>query len=102
LCDAVLAELKWDGPAYLISALQGEGTQKLCQEIMVRIEERAKAEADDPSLLERERALQVRMQLEAREKLEQFNAMMRERRKKQNEEDDDDWDDDEADCEYAP
>ncbi len=104
LCDAVVAELNWSGPVYPISALQGEGLQKLCQDIMVRLEERARAEAEDPSLLERERALQAQMQQEAREKLEQYNAMMRERKKKQkgDDDDDDDWDDDEADYEYAP
>ena len=99
--QAVLDALEWDGPVYAISAIRGEGTDTLCGDLMVYLEECRAREAADPELLEAEHVLQTRMQEEARERI----ALLRERhRRGPEEEQDDDFDDDEYDVEveYVP
>lgn len=104
VCDRLVKALNWQGPVYQVAAINGEGLQKLCHDIMASIEARAVREAEDPSLIEQEREIQVRMQQEAREKLEQFKEMMRRKRSQEGDDDDEDWDDDDYDVEveYAP
>ncbi|KAB7623141.1 Obg family GTPase CgtA [Alkalilimnicola sp. S0819] len=36
--DALCAELGWQGPVYAVSALSGEGTERLSQDVMTRLE----------------------------------------------------------------
>ena len=99
--QAVLDALEWQGPVYAISAIRGEGTDALCGDLMVYLEECRAREASDPELLEAEHMLQTRMQEEARERI----AQLRERhRRGPEEEQDDDFDDDEYDVEveYVP
>jgi GTP-binding protein len=99
--QAVLDALEWQGPVYDISAIRGEGTDALCGDLMVYLEECRAREASDPELLEAEHVLQTRMQEEARERI----ALLRERhRRGPEEEQDDDFDDDEYDVEveYVP
>ena len=38
ICDEIVRGLDWSGPVYRISAINGEGTGKLCQEIMTLLE----------------------------------------------------------------
>ena len=38
ICDGVCHELEWQGPVFRISALSGEGTGELVQEVMGYIE----------------------------------------------------------------
>ena len=38
ICDEIVRGLDWGGPVYRISAINGEGTGKLCQEIMTLLE----------------------------------------------------------------
>lgn len=104
VCDRLIAALSWTGPVYQVAAINGEGLPKLCHDIMASIEARAVREAEDPALIEQEREVQVRMQQEAREKLEQFKEMMRKKRSQEGADEDDDWDEDDYDVEveYAP
>ncbi|MDR9432354.1 MAG: GTPase ObgE [Spiribacter sp.] len=46
MLDALKTELDWQGPCYFISAETGAGTQALSQDIMARLIERQKADAD--------------------------------------------------------
>ena len=98
--EAVLSALEWEGPVYEISAISGEGTQRLCQDMMELLEKQRALEAEDPELAEQEFQSQVAMQQEARERI----AELRARRRSQAQEADDDEDDDDYDVEveYAP
>lgn len=92
--SAVLAALDWRGPVYEIAAISGRGTEKLCADLMTRLEALRAAEAADPELAEAERELQLRMQREARERSEALRAA---RRAAARDADDEDFDDDDVD-----
>lgn len=94
--DTVVNELEWHGPVYTISAATGEGTGQLCQEIMNYLESCWQAEQDDPEQAENERAMQLAMQQESREKI----AALRRQRQVRGESDDDD--EEGAEVYYAP
>ena len=100
---AVLAALDWQGPVYEISAIKGEGTDRLCGDLMVHLEELREREAADPELAQADLELQHRMQEEARQRIAELRAQHR-RGPEVETEDDDDWDDDEydVDVEYVP
>jgi GTP-binding protein len=92
--------LDWRAPLYAISAATGEGTVRLCQDIMVHLEQRREAEAADPALAANEALIQQQMQEEARERL----AALRASRKAAvfPGDEDDDSGDTEVEVEYAP
>jgi GTP-binding protein len=106
----VLAALNWEGPVYDIAAINGNGTDSLCGELMVHLEECRERELADPELAEHERDLQRMMQTEARERIEglrsQYRAQAAENAAEGNAtvDDDDDFDDDDYDVEveYQP
>ena len=98
---ALLEALDWQGPVYEIAAISGDGTDRLCADLMTHIEEQRAAEQTDPELAEAERARQRRMQQEARERIE---ALRSGRRGDDADEHEDDFDDDDydVDVEYRP
>jgi GTP-binding protein len=97
---AVLAALDWQGPVYSIAAISAQGTAALCGDLMTYLEECRAREAADPELAEAERELQSRMQLEARQRIDELRA---ERSRAPLEEDDDFNDDDfDVEVEYRP
>ncbi len=93
---AVLEALDWQGRVYTISAIAAEGTAALCGDLMNYLEECRAREAADPSLLVAEQELQHRMQVEARERIEELRAALRARA---DDDDDEDFDDDDFDVE---
>ena len=97
----VVDALDWRGPVYEVAAISATGTQRLCADLMTRIEERRAAEAADPELARAERELQQRMQAEARQRIAALRAS---RRGDAADSEDDDYDDDEHDVEveYRP
>lgn len=105
-CSDVLEKLGWEGPVYQISALNSEGLDALCWDIMRWIEDKAEAEAADAGLAEHEASLKVQMQTEARDRLEAYKQARKGGRPSDNNasDDDDDFDDDDYDVEveYAP
>ncbi|MEQ8516349.1 MAG: GTPase, partial [Chromatocurvus sp.] len=94
----LLETLDWQGPLYAISAISGEGTTRLCQDIMRWLEERRAEETADPDLSAAEDDAQRRMQREARGRIEALRAQHRASRRR----DDDNGDDDDVEVEYAP
>jgi GTP-binding protein len=105
--QAVVDALGWEGPVYEIAAISGQGTDRLCGDLMTYLEERRAREEQDPELAEAELQEQFAMQAEARERVEAYRASRR--RQARGEEgdagfDDDDFDDDDDDVEveYAP
>lgn len=99
LARGIVDRLGWTGPVYALSALAGEGTERLCQDIMVYLEERRQAEREDPEVAE---ALEVeRMQLdqEVRERVDYLKEVARDKRENGLEDEDDD---DDVEVHYVP
>jgi GTP-binding protein len=90
-CAAVLEQLEWAAPVFCISALNSQGTEAMCQQIMGYLEEQKQAERENPECLEAEQQKQLAMQAEARERIQALAAKRRAARKV------DAADDDEAD-----
>jgi len=44
-CAELVAALNWEGPVHTISALSGEGTARLVQQVMTRLEELRREDA---------------------------------------------------------
>jgi len=103
-CAAIVDALGWTGPVHRISALSGQGTELLCQQIMQQMEARRQLEEEQPELAAAERDMQNRMQAEARERIEQLAEQRRQARKGGGPAagDDDGDDDDEVEVVYAP
>jgi GTPase len=76
--EKVLTALDWQGPVYEISAIKGEGTDKLCADLMQLLEQRREAESLDSELAEAERELQFRMQEEGRQRINALRTRRRE------------------------
>ncbi|TCO71437.1 Obg family GTPase CgtA [Chromatocurvus halotolerans] len=95
----IVDALSWQGPLYAISAISGEGTTRLCQDIMSWLEERRREEDADPEMAAQEDDAQRRMQIEARARIESLRAQHRASRGR---EDDGSDDEDDVEVEYAP
>lgn len=103
LCSEILTALDWQAPWFKISAVTQQGTQLLVQNIMGFLEECWEQERNDPELAEKEQAIMLAMQQEARERVEALEIEKKLRRKAAMEDDSDEDDDDyDVDVEYAP
>ena len=100
-CERIVQELGWTGPVFRISAIAGEGTEELCRAIMQHIDERRRVEEEDPEAAAAERAVQNRMQAEARERIEALAEQRRRARAGEAAEGDDE-DDGDIEVHYAP
>jgi len=85
VCNHIVESLKWDGSVHRISALSSTGTKQLCFDLMELITaNKARAEADEV-FAEEELALQVKMEEEARHRMQQLaqeRRQLREERKR--------------------
>ncbi len=107
VCQRIISELNWTGPVYQTSAIAGQGTQTLCQNIMTFIEQRTQEQSEDEALAQQEQEQLNKMEAEARLRMRQLAEERRARRAAQKaaaSDDDDDDDDDDHDVEvfYAP
>ena len=75
------AESQPDMPWYLISAVEGRGTDALCHDIMNYLEARRERELENPEEAEREQAIQDTMQQEVRERITRLREEQRSARK---------------------
>ncbi|MDH4558575.1 Obg family GTPase CgtA [Pseudomonas sp. BN417] len=97
---AVIERLDWDGPVFVISALEREGTEAISQEIMRYLDERTLRMGEEPQYAEELAELDQRIEDEARARLQAMDdqrALRRAGLKSAGAEDDDDFDDDEDD-----
>ena len=46
-CQAIIDRLKWQGPVYKLSAIQKQGTQQLCYDIMAHVEQQKQNETSE-------------------------------------------------------
>ena len=99
---AVVAALDWSGPLYSISAIKAEGTDALCGDLMNYLEQCREREAADADVAQSELELQNRMQMEARERIEELRRGPTSG--DDEDEDGEDFDDDDFDVEveYVP
>lgn len=97
----VIQRLGWEGPVFVISALEREGTEALSQEIMRYLDERTLRMEEDPAYAESLAELDQRIEDEARARLQALDdrrALRRAGLKSTDEaDDDDDFFDDEDD-----
>ncbi len=94
---ALIAALDWKGPVYEVAAISATGTERLCQDLMVQLEEQRAREQADPEVAAAEEAEQTRMQEEARARIEALRASHRAAKRN----DDSPDDDDDVEVEYA-
>ncbi|PLW81150.1 GTPase ObgE [Kineobactrum sediminis] len=101
--QAVIDALSWQGPVYEIAAISATGTERLCQDLMVALEEQRALEAADPEVAEAEAEQQSRMQQEARDRITALRTQYQEeaRRAREGGDSDDDDDDTEVEVEYT-
>ena len=103
ICDRIVSEMGWEGPVYRTAAISGEGTERLCQDIMRFVEEKNLQEAEDETFAQAEAEHRARMEEEGRirihEQSEQRRLKRRAMKEVQLEEDDDDG---EVEVIYAP
>ncbi len=62
--------LQWEGPVYVIAAINKQGTDQLCGDLLNYLEEVWSIEKESPEKAEAEQALQSQMQSEAREHIQ--------------------------------
>jgi len=100
-CQSVVDALDWKGPVFEIAAINKQGTQ-LAGDIMDYIEERNERTLADPEYAAQEEELKLRLEQEARERVQQFKLARHQQRlaaQGNNDLDDDDYDDDDYDVE---
>ncbi len=97
--QAVIDQLGWTGPVFMISALDGEGTKELAQAIMRYLEERDLRISEDPEYAEYLLDLDQRIEDEGRARIQELDDQRALRRAgvKSVEDAADDFDDDEED-----
>ena len=97
LCERVVSELAWSGPVYRVSAINKQGTEQVCFEIMSYLQECEARCAEDEEYKRGEEAQREALESEARARMRELveeRELRKEQRKlsKQEEEDDDDGD----------
>ncbi|WP_339511566.1 Obg family GTPase CgtA [Pseudomonas sp. RL_15y_Pfl2_60] len=96
----IVASLDWKGPVYVVSAISGEGTQRLCQDIMTYLEARTEKIAENPAFASELAELDQRIEDEARARLQALDdqrALRRSGVKSVEDVDEDDFDDEDDD-----
>ncbi len=90
--NSIIGKLNWAGPLYEVSALTGQGTKELCSQLLTHLEEVWALEKSDPDAAQLEQETQLKMQAEARERIEFLREQTRKSRHKDDDDDDDDYD----------
>lgn len=98
--QAVINALDWHGPVYCISAINGEGTKKLVEDIMAHVEQFREKLGDEAFVDEQNQRLR-QIQQEGRASIQRVAELRRAQAAEQEWDDDDDWDDDDYDVEVS-
>ncbi len=99
---AIVEALNWQGSVHRISAANLQGTKLLCEDLMNYLESCWALEKENEEALASENAMQLRMQQEAREKIDGLRLSQRAARKnKDSDDDDEDDDEDGVEVEYV-
>ena len=65
-CNRIVSAMGWKGPVYRIAAINGQGTERLCRDIMRFIEEKNLQEAEDATFAQAEAWRRARVEEEGR------------------------------------
>lgn len=99
--QAIVEKLQWQGPVYIISASEREGTESLAQAVMRYLDERTLRMEEDPEYADYLKDLDQRIEDETRahlQALDDARALRRSGLKASEDVDDmDDWDEDDGD-----
>jgi len=99
LVQRMRAELPWEGPLHLISALAHQGTELLCQQLQEYLDQVNQEEAEDSEARQRELETLRRMEEEARKRVRDWRASQQ--LLPDDEDEDEDEDDEEAEVFYV-
>ncbi|HNV55409.1 MAG TPA: 50S ribosome-binding GTPase, partial [Pseudomonadales bacterium] len=97
LVQRMRAELPWEGPLHLISALAHQGTELLCQQLQEYLDQVNQEEAEDSEARQRELETRRRMEEEARKRVRDWRASQQ----LLPDDEDEDEDDEEAEVFYV-
>jgi GTP-binding protein len=96
LCQALIEKTGWKGPVYQISALTGEGTKPLTNDIMDYIEARRERAGEDPEFAAQIVEERETVEQESRDRMEELSEFRRQRAAARkaglDDDDDDDYD----------
>lgn len=81
LKERMVEALGWQGPVYIVSCVQNNGTERLCVDLLNDLELVWDEERTNPELALVERQTQDKMQSEAREHIDELRERQRERYK---------------------
>ncbi|AWM81440.1 GTPase ObgE [Gammaproteobacteria bacterium ESL0073] len=98
--NTIVERLQWEGPVFIISASERQGTEELAQAVMRYLDERTLRIEEDPDYAAYMKDLNQRIDDEARTRLQALDdarALRRSGLKAAEEDFDDDWDDDDED-----
>lgn len=98
--NTIVERLQWEGPVFIISASERQGTEELAQAVMRYLDERTLRIEEDPVYAAYMKDLNQRIDDEARARLQALDdarALRRSGLKAAEEDFDDDWDDDDED-----
>lgn len=98
--QAVIERLDWQGPVFMVSALDKEGTKELSQAIMRYLDERDLRISEDKGYAEQLAELDQRIEDEGRARLQELDdrrALRKAGYRAEDELDEDDWDDEDDD-----
>ncbi|AZS51725.1 Obg family GTPase CgtA [Entomomonas moraniae] len=98
--NTIVERLQWEGPVFIISASERQGTEELAQAVMRYLDERTLRIEEDPDYAAYMKDLNQRIDDEARARLQALDdarALRRSGLKAAEEDFDDDWDDDDED-----
>ncbi|MEH6450239.1 MAG: Obg family GTPase CgtA [Oleispira sp.] len=79
LCQALIEKTGWKGPVYQISALTGDGTKPLTNDIMDYIEERRERAAEDEEFAAKIVEERETVEQESRDRMEELSEFRRQR-----------------------
>jgi GTP-binding protein len=97
--SAIVAGLHWRGPIYTLSAIAGEGTDKLCQDIMSWLELRRLREIEDGEFALAVETERNQMDTEVRARVELLKSRQASKADDSGDDDYDDFDDNDGDDE---
>jgi GTP-binding protein len=94
-CDRIIEALEWqEKPAFIVSAINGQGTDELCRAAMDALEAFQLRLVDDEEFAEEQADIHEAIQEEGRERIEALRLARKAARMASDEDDDDDFDHD--------
>ncbi len=80
ICQSVIEKLSWQGKVFKISAINRQGTDELCEELMTEIEANRLRLLEDDEFREQQNQYEQQMEFEVRQSIERAKEIWRERK----------------------